>query len=118
MESGYFAILLTLLFGVCLIGAMWALATYLGPRKVTAVKKTPFECGNPPTEPARKPVTIHFLVLAMLFLLFDIEVIFLYPWAIVFKSLGFFGIVEMFLFILLLVAGLIYCWRKGALEWV
>jgi NADH-quinone oxidoreductase subunit A len=98
--------------------SMMALSALLGPRKKTAVKMEPYECGVPaPTVVRRGKLSVKFFMVAILFLVFDIEVVFLYPWAVVFKQLGSLGFFEMGLFILVLVAGLAYAWKKGALEW-
>ncbi len=78
---------------------------------------SPYECGVDPFESAEKRYTIRFYMVAMLFILFDIETAFLYPWATVFRRMGLAGFVEMALFLGVLLAGLVYCWRRGALEW-
>ncbi len=80
-------------------------------------KMSPYECGMKPAHTARRRFSLGFYVTAVLFLLFDIEVVFLFPWAINLRSLGSFGLMEMLLFILILGLGLIYAWRKGALKW-
>ena len=89
----------------------------LGPKNLNAIKADPFESGNPPKGDARVRFPIKFYLLAMLFLIIDIEIIFLYPWAIYFRSLGIYGLVEMGIFLFILVIGFIYAWKKGALEW-
>jgi NADH-quinone oxidoreductase subunit A len=89
----------------------------LGPRKPSVVKSEPFECGNPATGPAWGRFSVKFYLTAILFIVFDIEVVFLYPWAILFRDLGLFGFVEMLVFMAILTLGLAYVWRKGALEW-
>ncbi len=101
-----------------LIGLMFlALSMLLGPKRLSKEKLDPFDCGNPPLGSPRVPVSIKYYVVAILFILFDVEAIFLYAWAIIFRDLGLFGFVEMMVFILILVAGLAYVWKKGALEW-
>ena len=108
-----------LIFGVALLaaGGMWLGATLLGPKNPTAEKMLPYECGND-TEGARHTkVSVKFFVTAILFVVFDIEVVFIYPWAILFKGLGWLGFATMFVFIAALLVALAYCWRKGALEW-
>lgn len=102
-----------ILGGVFLLGA-----TYLGPRRVTRLKAQPFDCGNPPMGSPHHRFSIKFYVVAILFLLFDVEAIYLFAWAGLFRSLGILGFVEMAVFIGILVVGLVYVWRKGALEWV
>ena len=88
-----------------------------GPKKPSAVKLAPYECGMPLVGSAREQVSIKFYIVAMLFIVFDIEVVFLYPWAVMFKQLGVFGFYEMGIFVLILLVGYIYVWKKGALEW-
>ncbi|RJP68746.1 MAG: NADH-quinone oxidoreductase subunit A [Candidatus Abyssobacteria bacterium SURF_17] len=94
-----------------------AVSVFLGPKRLSKQKLDPFDCGNPPLGTPRIPVSIKYYVVAILFILFDVEAVFLYVWAIVFKELGLFGFIEMLVFILILVGGLAYVWRKGALEW-
>lgn len=89
----------------------------LGPKRLSKEKLDPFDCGNPPLGTPRVPISIKYYVVAILFILFDMEAVFLYAWAIIFKDLGLFGLIEMFVFILILVGGLAYVWKKGALEW-
>ena len=93
----------------------------IGPRKRTATKLMPYECGVDPIGDARDRFSVRFYIVAMLFLIFDVETIFLLPWAIIFMGDDFsftkFALVEMFVFIAILVVGYYYAWRKGALEW-
>jgi NADH-quinone oxidoreductase subunit A len=93
------------------------LSSVIGEKKVTPVKVAPYECGIDPVGTARERFSIKFYLIAMLFILFDIEAVFLYPWAILYKKLGLFGLMEMGLFIVILFVGYIYVWKKGALEW-
>ena len=88
-----------------------------GPRHPTPEKLAPYECGVNPIGTARERFSVKFYLVAMLFLLFDIEAVFLFPWAVVYRDLKLFGFVEMLLFILAILAGYIYVWKKGALEW-
>jgi NADH-quinone oxidoreductase subunit A len=104
------------------IALMFALGSVIfsfliGPKKPSAVKLAPYECGMPLVGTARQRFSVKFYIVAMLFILFDIETVFLYPWAVVFKDLGMFGFVEMGVFILILLVGYVYVWKKGALEW-
>jgi NADH-quinone oxidoreductase subunit A len=94
-----------------------AVSVFLGPKRLSKEKLDPFDCGNPPLGNPRVPVSIKYYVVAILFILFDVEAVFLYAWAIIFKELGLFGLIEMMIFILIVVGGLAYVWRKGALEW-
>src|SRR4026207_392494 len=89
----------------------------LGPKKPTAEKMAPYECGMPPVGDARERQSVKFYLVAMIFLLFDIEVAFLYPWAMALRDLGWGGFVQVVLFMALLLAGYVYVWRKGALDW-
>lgn len=80
-------------------------------------KTLPYECGAPPISDARQPFPMRYYIIAMLFVLFDIEAVFMYPWAVVFNEIGIYGLVEMVLFIMVLLVGYVYAWGKGALEW-
>lgn len=94
------------------------IATHLlGPNRKGKVKDDPFECGIESVGDARTPISIKYFLVAILFVLFDVEIIFMYPWAVNFKSLGWFGFIEMFLFMGLLLAGFYYVIRKGVLNW-
>ena len=89
----------------------------LGPKNPTPEKLAPYECGMPPVGDARDRHPVKFYLVAMIFLLFDIEVAFLYPWAMALRDLGWPGFVQVVLFLMLLLAGYVYVWRKGALDW-
>src|SRR4051794_34061380 len=90
----------------------------LGPKRPSAVKSVPFECGSEPSPgSARQPFAVKFYVVALLFIVFDVEAVFLYPWAVNFKALGWFGYATMLVFASTLVMGLVYIWKKGALSW-
>jgi NADH-quinone oxidoreductase subunit A len=93
------------------------LATFLGPKKPTAIKADTFECGSVAEGNARQRFAVKFYVVALLFIVFDVEAVFLYPWAVNFQGLGWFGYVEMLIFAVTLVVGLVYVWKKGALNW-
>jgi NADH-quinone oxidoreductase subunit A len=90
---------------------------FLGPKRKTQVKSDPFECGVEVQGNARSPFSIKYFLVAILFVLFDVEVIFMYPWAVNFKELGVFGLIEMFSFMALMIVGLVYIIRRGALKW-
>jgi NADH-quinone oxidoreductase subunit A len=113
----YFPLLL--MFGICAVtvAAMILLSTLLGPRKPSKVKDLPFECGQQPFQLPTDRFYIRFYLVAMLFILFDLEVVFLFPWAVVFKTLGLAGFVSVLIFLGVLGAGYLYAWKKGALEW-
>ncbi|SJZ61879.1 NADH dehydrogenase subunit A [Trichlorobacter thiogenes] len=106
-------ILVSLAFG---LGSV-VFSSLIGQKKFSKVKMAPYECGCEPIGTARERFPIKFYLIAMLFILFDIEAVFLYPWAILYKKLGVFGLVEMGLFVVILFVGYIYVWKKGALEW-
>jgi NADH-quinone oxidoreductase subunit A len=96
---------------------MIGLSAIVGPRKDTQPKLSPYECGIDPVGSVRERFPIRFYLIGVLFLLFDLEVVFLYPWAVVSKKLGLFALAEMAAFVAILVVGYIWAWRKGALEW-
>ncbi len=91
--------------------------TRLGPKSVNEIKSATFECGSDPIGTARQRFAVKFYVVALLFIVFDVEAVFLYPWAVNMKQLGWFGYATMFVFASTLVAGLVYIWKKGALSW-
>jgi NADH-quinone oxidoreductase subunit A len=93
------------------------LATLLGPRRPSAIKSAPFECGSEPVGSARERFGVKFYLIALLFIVFDVEAVFVYPWAVLLKELGWAGYVEMAMFAFTLVVGLAYVWKKGALDW-
>jgi NADH-quinone oxidoreductase subunit A len=93
------------------------ISRFLGPNNPTPEKMAPYECGMPAVGDARERQSIRFYLIAMIFLLFDIEVAFLYPWAMALRDLGWNGFVQVVLFLLLLLAGYVYVWRKGVLDW-
>ena len=93
------------------------LGILFGPRRETARKAAPYESGMSPIGPGTRRVPVRFYLIAVLFILFDIEVVFFLPWAVAFRQLGLFGIIEMAIFITILLVGYIYAWKKGALEW-
>ncbi|MCZ6473155.1 MAG: NADH-quinone oxidoreductase subunit A [SAR324 cluster bacterium] len=108
-----------MLLGVALgFGALFTLlGILLGPKRDTAVKKMPFESGLPSTGSGFKRYSVRFYMVALAFLIFDVEIIFFYPWAVKFREFGLYGFVVMSIFFVILVLGLVYDWRKGALEW-
>ena len=98
-------------------GAMLGLHHWLGPRRSSKVHDTAFECGKEPERIVRGRFSVKFFLVALLFILFDVELIFLFPWAIVYRELGLFGFGEMLIFLLVVLAGLYYSVKRGALEW-
>jgi len=93
------------------------LGTLFGPRKPSKEKSMPYESGMDPYGEGTRRIPVRFYLIAVLFILFDIEVVFFLPWAIVFRQLGIFGLIEMLVFIVILLVGYVYAWKKGALEW-
>ncbi len=117
-----------MLFEYIAIGVMIAIATLIafiaiglgelfGPKKKSAAKDIPYESGIVPYGEGTRRMPVRFYLVAVLFILFDIEVIFFLPWAIAFRQLGLFGLIEMGIFIVILLIGYVYAWKKGALEW-
>src|SRR5436190_17668504 len=106
---------LILVTGFAMVSVVGSLV--LGMSKPAPEKLTPYECGMQPVGSARERFSVKFYLVAMLFLLFDIEAVFLFPWAVVYRGLGLFGFFEMLLFIAVILAGYLYVWKKGALEW-
>lgn len=113
----YIAVLLLMVIALAIACAMLVLSWLLGPKNPNPVKLQPYECGVTPIGGARVRFSIKFYLIAMLFILFDVEAIFLYPWAVVHRQLGMFGLVEMAIFMAILVVGYIYIWKRGAFEW-
>jgi len=102
----------------CLFAVFAVAASYfLGQRKASPIKQAPYECGMPTTGATYRRIPIKYYIIAMLFLLFDIEVVFLYPWAVIFKQMRVFAFISMAVFIGILLIAYIYIWKKGALEW-
>jgi NADH-quinone oxidoreductase subunit A len=93
------------------------ISQWLGPKAVTPEKLAPYECGVPPVGDARERQSVKFYLVAMVFLLFDIEVAFLYPWAMALRDLGWMGFIQVVLFMAILLGGYVYIWRKGVLDW-
>jgi NADH-quinone oxidoreductase subunit A len=112
----YIPVVIALLLCGGIATLMTFASTLLGASKHTAVKDEPFECGNPSSGSAWGRFSVKFYLAAILFIIFDVEVVFMYPWAVVFKQLGMFGFVEMLVFVLILAVGLVYIIKKGALE--
>ncbi len=117
MLADYLPILIFLVIAVGFALFTLFASAIIGKKKVTPQKMLPYECGMEPIGEARKPFSVKFYIIAMLFIIFDIEAVFLYPWAVIFKDLRFFGLLEMGVFIAILLVGFIYVWKKGALEW-
>lgn len=115
--DGWLGVVIMILLGVGFAGLMIGLSLLLGPKNPTPEKMAPYECGMPAVGNARERHSVKFYLVAMIFLLFDIEVAFLYPWALAFRDLGWAGFVQILTFFLLLTVGYVYVWRKGVLDW-
>ena len=113
----YLPILIWISLAVGFVLAVLLLAHLIGRKRPSAAKVSPYECGIIPTGDARIRVPVKFYMIAMIFLIFDIEAAFLYPWAVVYRRMLFVGLVEMGLFILILLVGYIYVWKRGVLDW-
>lgn len=117
MSHPFFPLAVLFLFAGIIVLSLLLIAQIIGPKRFNPAKAEPFESGNPPRGDARMRFSVKFYLVAMLFLIFDIEVVFLYPWAILFRRLGVFGLIEMGIFLSILIIGFIYVWKKGALDW-
>jgi NADH-quinone oxidoreductase subunit A len=115
--QGWLSILIMIALGAGFAAIAIGLSSLLGPRKPSPEKLAPYECGMPPVGDARERQSVKFYLVAMIFLLFDIEVAFIYPWAMALRDLGWGGFMQVVLFMSLLLAGYVYVWRKGALDW-
>ena len=109
-------VLIFFLFSLGAAGLFILLATLLGPKRPNPAKAEPFECGEKPFSLPEGRLSVRFYLVAMLFVLFDVELVFFFPWAVVYRRLGVFGFLEMMVFLFLLVLGFLYAWKKGALE--
>ena len=98
--------------------SMLLIPLLLAPKNPNPIKDAPYESGMPPIGSAQQRFTVRYYVIAMLFVIFDIEAVFFYPWAVAFNAIGWYGLIEMVLFIVLLLVAYVYAWRKGALDWV
>ena len=115
--SEYIGILVAFVIAAGFAGANVTLASLLGPKKPSVVKSQPFECGQLPLSLPIGRLSIKFYLTAILFILFDVELVFLYPWAVVYRALGGWGLAEMGLFLGVLMVGFFYAWDNGALDW-
>jgi len=115
--SDYVPLLIFTVIVLLVVGLLITLSYLLGPSKPTRSKLIPYESGIVPTAPARQRLSVRFYLTAMLFIVFDVEAIFFYPWAVVLRQLRWYGVIEMFVFILILAVVLAHIWRKGGFEW-
>ena len=118
MPQNYVPIFLFIAIVAVAIPIPLLLAKLVRPENPGKTKLMPYECGIDPVDSARGRYTIRFYIVAILFVVFDVETIFLFPWAVQFRALGLFGLVEMLVFLAILIAGYVWVWKKGALEWV
>jgi NADH-quinone oxidoreductase subunit A len=117
MLNEYLPIAILLILSAGLAVALVAAGHLFGPRRPTERKSMPYESGMRPIGPGTRRMPVRFYLIAVLFILFDIEVVFFLPWAVVFRQLGLFGLLEMLVFIAILLVGYVYAWKTGALEW-
>jgi NADH-quinone oxidoreductase subunit A len=115
--DGWTGVLIMIVLGVGFAGTMIGLSLLLGPKNPTPEKLAPYECGMPAVGDARERHSVRFYLVAMIFLLFDIEIAFLYPWVLALRDLGWFGYVQILTFFLILAVGYVFVWRKGVLDW-
>lgn len=118
MPKNYVPIFIFVLVTLAIPVVTLVIAKLVRPENPSKVKLDPYECGIEPAEPTQGRYTIRFYIVAILFVVFDVETIFLFPWAVQYKALGLFGLMEMMIFLSILVVGYIWIWKKGALEWV
>ena len=116
--SGFYIVLVFLIIGFLLVGITLVISRIIQPRKYYKDKYMPYECGEVPIGESWIRFNSRFYIVALIFIIFDVEVIFLFPWAVVYKSIGLIAFVEMFIFIAILLVGLAYVWAKGDLDWI
>ncbi len=117
MLENYFPVLLFILVGLLIGGMMVGVGRLVAPHRPDAAKLSPYECGFEAFEDARMKFDVRYYLVAILFILFDLEIAFLFPWAVVLPEIGLFGFYSMMIFIAILIVGFVYEWKKGALEW-
>ncbi len=117
MLTKYLPLLIILVLAVIVGSIAVSLGTIFGPKRSTAKKNTPYESGMVPYGPGKRRMHVRYYLIAVLFILFDIEVVFLVPWAVVVRQVGITGLVFMIIFVLILEVAHLYAWKKGALEW-
>jgi NADH-quinone oxidoreductase subunit A len=113
----YLPILIFLIFSICVVLFLFLLGLVLSPFDPSAAKVAPYECGFPAEESTRKPFDVRFYLIAILFIVFDVETALLFPWAVAFRSLTFVGALSMLMFLALLTVGYVYEWASGSLDW-
>ncbi|MFQ5559046.1 MAG: NADH-quinone oxidoreductase subunit A [Nitrospinota bacterium] len=115
--SEYIPVIIFILIAIGTSASILMISEFIGVKKTFPEKAEPFECGESQIVSPKLRFSVKFYLVAILFVLFDIEAVFLYPWAVLFRQLGLFGFIEMMVFIFILGVGLVYVWKKGALEW-
>ncbi|HLH37734.1 MAG TPA: NADH-quinone oxidoreductase subunit A [Bryobacteraceae bacterium] len=115
--ESWFPVLVQVLIAAALAAGLIGASTLLGKRSRSPLKDTPYESGMAPVGSARERFSVKFYLVGMIFILFDVEAVFLYPWAVVYRELKLFAFAEMFVFIALILVGFFYVWKKGALDW-
>jgi len=118
VPQNYIPIFLFILVALAIPAVTLVIAKLVRPENPFKTKLMPYECGIDPVDNARGRYTVRFYIVAILFVVFDVETIFLFPWAVQFKSLAMFGFIEMLVFLVILIVGYIWIWKKGALEWI
>lgn len=117
MVDAYVPILIFILVAIAFGIVTLLLARLIAPQRFSTVKLAPYECGIEPTTDARDRYSIKYYLVAMLFVIFDVETVFMYPWAVILDELAWFGLIEILVFLFILVVGYFYAWREGALDW-
>ncbi|UCH79629.1 MAG: NADH-quinone oxidoreductase subunit A [Nitrospiraceae bacterium] len=117
IPTDYFPVAIVILIATLIGLGTLLLGLVVRPRRPYTQKLSPYESGNPPVGEPRTEFSVKFYIIAMLFVVFDVEAVFLYPWAVAYDKLGMFGFVEMMLFIFILLVGYVYVWKKGAFNW-
>lgn len=118
MATDYLYIFLFLTLGIGFVGAAFTVSWLIRPHAPNAIKESPYECGEVVKGTSRIQFNVRYYLIALMFVIFDLEVLFVVPWAVVFRQMGMMAYVEMLIFIAILVLGLAYAWKKGALEWL
>jgi NADH-quinone oxidoreductase subunit A len=117
MLAEYVPIAILFILALVIAIVVIVLGTIFGPRRKSFRKSSPYESGMQPIGPGTRRMNVRYYLVAVLFILFDVEIIFFYPWAVNFRALGMFGFVEMLVFVAILLVGYVYVWKKGAFEW-
>jgi NADH-quinone oxidoreductase subunit A len=117
MLSNYLPVLIFIMIALVMAGALIGLGSFLGPNRPDSEKLSPYECGFEAFEDSRMKFDVRYYLVAILFIIFDLEIAFLFPWAIVLDEIGWFGFASMVVFLGILVVGFVYEWKKGALSW-